>query len=104
MNKAEAEQLAGALQKMHDELTSIRGWLLGQTLERGLMRLPTQAMRATHQLDEMLLSVRKFAADPANAPWWQARGYSSYEEAMAAEHPAPEPYHPADHEEGTLPS
>lgn len=82
MEAQDARTLGDTLQRIHDELTSIRAWLLGQDLERGLMRLPTQAMRATHQIDEMLLSVRKFAG--SGPPWWQARGYGSHEEAMAA--------------------
>ena len=88
MNNEEAEQLATTLQRMHDELTVIRGWLLGQDLERGLQRLPVQAMHATHKLDEMLLAVRKFAANPANQIWWKAEGFASHEEAMQARHDA----------------
>lgn len=84
MTREEAGQLGATLQGMHDTLTDIRAWLLNQNLERGLMRLPAQTMHATHKLDEMLLAIRKYASAPDNDPWWQARGYDSYEEAMQA--------------------
>jgi hypothetical protein len=61
MRADDARQLAATLERMKTELGQMRGWLNGQSLERGLQRLPTQAMRAEHQLDEMLLSARKYA-------------------------------------------
>ena len=77
MNAAEAGQMLEALQRMHNEMTSIQAWLYDQRLERGVQRLPVQMMRTVHQLDEMMLSLRKYAernvpvpaASPPAQPW-----------------------------------